>query len=206
MKHCPNPDCPYLLQHGIAVEYEDRVETCRDCGASLAPGPAPQPDKKSPPPLPDLVTIRTTMHTTEADLIKARLEAAGIPVFLKNYETINANWFYASALGWIQVIVREQDAARARSILDEASEETIIEEPPDGEAIEFIEEDVMVCPRCDSTNVHYEKYNYRLSFLTMMLLSMPIPFKKGEWACDDCNFRWKEEEDASKSAPSTIEP
>lgn len=27
----------------------------------------------------------------------------------------------------------------------------------------------------------------------MLLFSIPIPFKKGEWVCDDCEFRWKEE-------------
>ncbi len=147
------------------------------------------------PSLPELVMIRTVMHTTEADLIRARLEAAGIPVFLKNYETVNANWFYANALGWIQVMVREEDADRARQILEEADEETVIDELPEGEDIEFIEEDVVVCPSCGSTNVHYEKYNYRLSFLSMLLLSMPLPFKKGDWVCDDCGYRWKEDEE-----------
>jgi len=125
MKHCPNPQCPFLLEHGIAAEYEDRVETCLDCGTQLVPGPAPRPQKSTPPPLPNLVMIRTAMYTTEADLIKARLEAEGIPVFLKNYETINANWFYASALGWIQVMVREQDADRARQILDEIADNEV---------------------------------------------------------------------------------
>ncbi len=199
MKHCPNPDCPYLHEFGVAAEYEDRVQTCLDCGTPLVDGPAPRPEKDEPQLLPDLALIRTTMHTTEADLIKARLEAAGIPVFLKNYETINANWFYANALGWIQVMVRKQDAARARQILDEAAEESIIDKLPEGEETEFIEEDVVICPQCGSTNVHYEKYNYRLSFLSMMLLSMPIPFKKGEWVCDDCGYRWKETEEDEES-------
>ena len=198
MKHCPNPDCPFFLEHGVAAEYGDRVEKCLDCGTLLVDGPAPRPEEDEPQLLPDLVLIRTTMHTTEADLIKARLEAAGIPVFLKNYETINANWFYANALGWVQVMVREQDAARARQILDEAAEEIVIDDLPEEEGVEFIEEDVVVCPQCGSTNVHYEKYNYRLSFLSMMLLSMPIPFKKGEWVCDDCGYRWKESEEASE--------
>ena len=197
MKHCPNPECPYLLKHGVAAEYEDRVEKCLDCGTPLVDGPAPKPasDNEEQEPLPELEVIRTVMHTTEADLIKARLEAEGIPVFLKNYETINANWFYANALGWIQVVVREQDAERAKQILEEMDEVTDLEDLPENAEVEFIEEDVVVCPKCGSTNVHYEKYNYRLSFLSMMLLSMPIPFRKGEWVCDDCGYRWKEEED-----------
>ena len=195
MKHCPNPDCPFYLEHGVAAEYEDRVEKCLDCGTPLAPGPTPAPPKKEKElPLPDLVTVRTVVHTTEADLIKARLEAAGIPVFLKNYETINANWFYANALGWIQVMVRAWDVHRARELLDEVPiEEAALEALAADENAEMIEDDVVICPRCDSTNVHYEKYNYRLFFLSMLLFSIPIPFKKGEWVCDDCGFRWKEE-------------
>ena len=195
MKHCSNPECPFLLKLGTAAEYEDRVEICLDCGMPLVPGPAPEPQKEPDPPLPDLMMIRTVMHTAEADLIKARLEAAGIPVFLKNYETINANWFYANALGWIQVMVRKADAERARKILDEAPVETVsLEELSAATDMEIIEEDVILCPECGSDHVHYEKYNYRLSFLSMLLLDLPIPFKKGERVCDECGFRWKEVE------------
>jgi len=91
MKRCPNPTCPYLLEHGIAAEYEDSVENCLDCGMPLVSGltPAPPP-KETAPSLPNLVIIQSVAHPAEADLIKARLEAAAIPVFLKDYETINA--------------------------------------------------------------------------------------------------------------------
>ncbi len=50
MKHCPNPDCPFFREHGVAAEYEDRVEKCLDCGTQLTPGPAPAPPKKEKEP------------------------------------------------------------------------------------------------------------------------------------------------------------
>lgn len=195
MKHCPNPECPYLLEHGVAAEFEDRVEKCVDCGAQLVAGPAPAPSPTPAKPLPVLTVIRTVDHPTEADLIKARLEAAGIPVFLKNYETINANWLYANALGGIQVVVREEDAPRARQILDEEPEMVAsVEELPTAPGEDVVEAEVVICPRCGSTHVHYEKYNYRLFFLSMLILSLPLPFKKGEWVCEDCGYRWKDDD------------
>ncbi len=119
MKHCPNPECPFLQDMGRIAEYEDHVERCADCGTPLALGPAPAPPKQRKQSLPDLVVIASVSQPIEADLIKARLEADGIPVFLKDYETINANWLYSNLLGGVKIVVREDDAARAKQILDE---------------------------------------------------------------------------------------
>jgi rubrerythrin len=33
----------------------------------------------------------------------------------------------------------------------------------------------------------------------MMLLSMPLPSQKGDWVCEDCGYRWKEEEAEEES-------
>jgi len=91
-------------------------------------------------------------------------------------------------LGGVKIVVREADAERARRLLSEAPIAEAAPEP----SVESIEEEVVICPACGSANVHYEKYNYRLFFLSMLLFSLPLPFKKGEWVCDDCGYRWKE--------------
>ena len=38
VRHCPNPDCPYLAEHGVPGEYRPDVSNCSDCGAGLAEG------------------------------------------------------------------------------------------------------------------------------------------------------------------------
>ncbi len=68
MKHCPNPDCPFFREHGVAAEYEDRVEKCLDCGTQLTPGPAPAPPKKEKePPLAEWGAIRTVVRWKEEE-------------------------------------------------------------------------------------------------------------------------------------------
>ncbi len=37
MKHCPNPNCPFLAQMDMVAEFHDPIEFCADCGTALVP-------------------------------------------------------------------------------------------------------------------------------------------------------------------------
>lgn len=41
MKHCPNPECPFLDAVGTIAEYEDHIDVCPECDAELLAGAAP---------------------------------------------------------------------------------------------------------------------------------------------------------------------
>jgi hypothetical protein len=45
MKYCPNPTCPHLRRSGIAAEYLNTADTCRDCSTPLVDGPQEMDDK-----------------------------------------------------------------------------------------------------------------------------------------------------------------
>jgi len=59
----------------------------------------------------------------KADLAKARLEAEGIRVVLLDAQTISMNPLYSPALGGVKLAVADEDAARARAILELDKEE-----------------------------------------------------------------------------------
>ncbi len=95
MKHCPNPDCPFLHQYKMVAEFRDEVNTCPDCGTPLAPGPAPEIEAVAEPLLddayrplfpanrePDLVTLCAVEAETDALFYKEQLELQGIPAVI----------------------------------------------------------------------------------------------------------------------------
>lgn len=65
----------------------------------------------------DLITIATFSNSIEAHISRSLLESQGIPCFLKDEHTINANPMYHLALGGIKLQVWEKDVERAMAIL-----------------------------------------------------------------------------------------
>ncbi len=47
MPLCPSAACPFHVRFGRPAEYREGMETCSDCGASLVPDPAPEPQAAS---------------------------------------------------------------------------------------------------------------------------------------------------------------
>lgn len=68
----------------------------------------------------NLVTIYTFSYPHEAAIIQGRIEADGIPTFLKDELTVQTYHFYSNAIGGIKLQVREEDAEQAIAILAEA--------------------------------------------------------------------------------------
>ena len=59
------------------------------------------------------VTILTFTYPHDAIIIKGRLEADGIPCFLKDELTVQVDNFYTNALGGVKLQVKESDRERA---------------------------------------------------------------------------------------------
>lgn len=95
MKHCPNPDCPFLHQYKMVAEFRDEVNTCPDCGTPLVAGAAPEIEPVEEPVLddayqprfpatrePDLVTLCAVEAEADALFYKEQLELQGIPAII----------------------------------------------------------------------------------------------------------------------------
>lgn len=134
----------------------------------------------------DLVTIATFSHSLEASLVKARLESEGIFVFLADQYMVTMNWLYSNAIGGVRLQVPETEVERALQILayephKEEFHEAILTDSADHDR----------CPKCESINTEYHRFETRLVFLSWLLLSFPLPFFKRKWKCNDCGNTWK---------------
>ncbi len=120
MKHCPNPDCPFLARTGEIAEYQDHVENCIDCGVPLAPGEAPSESPAVSRQKPPLAVVATFLRVMEANVWRARFEAEGIPAFVadENVRSIYGG-FDAYVTGGVRLLVPEPEVERARQLLEE---------------------------------------------------------------------------------------
>ena len=118
---------------------------------------------------------------TEAHIAAGLLESEGIPVFLLGINHASMNWLIANALGGIQVQVPAKYAERAKQIL---ADDRAIDEPND------------CCPKCGSSDTSVASHSWRISFLAMHLLQLPLPWRKDRRSCCACGHGWREKHDA----------
>ncbi len=65
----------------------------------------------------DLITLRDNLDPAEAQILRARLEAEGIPAYLLGEQHVQIDWTASIALGGVRLQVRTRDEGPARAIL-----------------------------------------------------------------------------------------
>lgn len=94
-----------------------------------------------------LVTLATYDNVPLSDLARLRLEEAGIPVRVENADIVNNLWHVGSALGGVRLIVDEEHAAEAHSLIADLHESPLL--TPDAE------EDDQSAARCLSCGADF---------------------------------------------------
>ena len=127
--------------------------------------------------------IATYQYSSEAYLIKGKLESEGIEVFLQNENTINTDPLLSNALGGVKVFVHSGDVLKSRQILDSIPKYAVDNK---GE--------LLVCPNCSSQHVNMvtsiKDVKSFLAFIyALFTLSMPI-FTKQKYMCENCHFEF----------------
>lgn len=125
------------------------------------------------------------MTLGEAEAAISALEAAGIECTLVDENIVAVQWFDANAVGWIKVVVADEDVDRATEVLSTQAE---VEEAP-------VEADVAEprCPRCGLPELHRVYYR-RASVLPMLFAPLtffliPLFLLLPRWKCDNCGRR-----------------
>ena len=143
----------------------------------------------------ELITIANFSHPTEADPVVAWLESEGIECFVMNEHTITMNWLYSNAIGGVGVRVKAADVNRANEILQAVSTpDAAADEPTPSDSEMDQESDAtneIHCPQCGSENVYYEKFARRLVFASWVILTVPLPFFKKKWKCQECEHLFR---------------
>lgn len=123
------------------------------------------------------VTVGWYLHPVEAEIARGRLESEGIPAFLHSSGHSQLDWPITLALGGIRLQVPPGVASEAGDIL------ASVEPLPHGE-----EDD---CPKCGSTETVLEELSWRVAFLVVRLLHVPLPFSRRRKKCLDCESKWQ---------------
>ncbi|GGW55859.1 putative signal transducing protein [Winogradskyella epiphytica] len=126
------------------------------------------------------VTIARFPYSTEAEIIKGRLESDGIQVFLKDNITIDTDPLVSQAIGGIKLKVLAKDEDKAREILASIQAYSVND---DGEPIS--------CPNCGKHRI--ELYSTITNFKSLVsfiigFISGTLPFStRYQYKCEDCH-------------------
>lgn len=128
-------------------------------------------------------TIARFQYSSEAQIIKGRLEAEGIEVFLADNLTIDTDPLVSNAIGGVKLKVLSNDALEAEAILKSIKKYSIND---DGDAIN--------CPNCNSEKIElFSTIKDAKSFLalvfafitTLFISTLPL-YSKHKYRCEGC--------------------
>lgn len=129
------------------------------------------------------ITLARFQYSSEAQIIKGRLEAEGIDVFLSDNITIDTDPLVSNAIGGVKLKVLSEDSIKARAILESINSYSL---DTDGEAIR--------CPNCE--NQHIQVYTSIKNLQTLFtfligVLSGTLPMStRHHYKCEDCSFEF----------------
>ena len=130
------------------------------------------------------VTIARFQYSSEAQIVKGKLQSEDITVFLKDQVLIDTDPLISRAIGGIKLDVRAEDAVRAREILEEIETYSVDDS---GQPLN--------CPDCGSNAVVLQTSIRDIrSFLAFLFsfLTFALPIHTSyTYHCENCkaNFR-----------------
>ncbi len=128
-------------------------------------------------------TIARYQYTSEAQIMKGRLEADGIKVFLQDNVTIDTDPLVSNAIGGVKLKVLSEDVIKAKHILNSINQYSLDD---DGNAIH--------CPNCNSSEVKmYSTITDLKTFLAFLVgfVFGTLPFStRYKYQCDNCQTQF----------------
>ncbi|MCK0157390.1 DUF2007 domain-containing protein [Cellulophaga sp. F20128] len=124
-------------------------------------------------------TIAKFQYSAEALIVKGRLEAEGVQVFLTDNHTIDTDPLVSNAIGGVKLKVLSEDVEKSQGILDSIQKYSVDDE---GQALH--------CPYCNSEKIElYSKMSGVKAFFWVILgfLASILPLGiKHKYICEDC--------------------
>ena len=129
------------------------------------------------------VTIAKFTYSSEAQIVKGRLEADGIQVFLGDNFTVDTDPLVSNAIGGVKLKVYKEDEERARKVLSEIAQYSIDDE---GNALH--------CPNCNSTKIEYfsnvKDFKSLIHFLFGFFISGLPWYVRHQYQCEECSIKF----------------
>lgn len=127
--------------------------------------------------------IAQFQYSAEAMIVKGKLEAEGVPVFVRDNHTVDSDPLVSNAIGGVKLMVRHEDVGKARSILSEISPYSLDDT---GKPLH--------CPKCGSSEIELQTsvkdskslFAFLFSFL---LMALPI-YTQYRYKCTVCQHEF----------------
>lgn len=129
----------------------------------------------------EFTKIGSYQYSSEAVIIKGKLESEGVEVFMADNFTIDTDPLVSNAIGGVKLFVRSEQLEKAMSVLAEISRYSVDDK---GEAI--------ICSQCGSekvelgTTVKEGKSLFAFLFGFLIAGGMPV-YTKYRYRCNSCN-------------------
>jgi Putative prokaryotic signal transducing protein len=198
MPHSPEPAFADLYRpmselelRGLLADWHSLLPEARDALAAeftarhLAYTEPPPPVDDLPPEYRDLVTLRRYRDLSEAIVARAVLESSGIFCFLKDENLVRLDWQISNMIGGIRLQVGAADVEAAEAILAQPIPDSI--DIPDQPGFTQPR-----CPRCDSTDITWERHSRKAALLSLSLFALPVPRGSDSWLCNHCDLHWQD--------------
>lgn len=128
-------------------------------------------------------TIAVYQYSSEAQIIKGRLEADGIEVFLADTYTIDTDPLVSNAIGGVKLQVRSEEVIKAKHIIDEISAYSLDD---NGKPIQ--------CPNCNSQKTYLitqiTDFKSLMSFMVSMLFFVLPFYTSYTYQCENCDHKF----------------
>lgn len=129
------------------------------------------------------VTVAVFQYSSEAQIVKGRLEADGIEVFLSDNLTIETDPLVSNAIGGVKLKVKTEYKNKAIDILESISKYSVDDEG-----------NQLLCPNCASEEVNYftniKDFKSLLFFLIGILFAVLPFYTNHEYQCDNCKHKF----------------
>ena len=121
--------------------------------------------------IPEFYTLATFEYVADVQILKGRLESDGIPVFLRDENTLNSDPMISNAIGGVKLQVYYSDRGRATDIYNEVRAYAVDDQG-----------NLRVCPNCKARSMEIY-YNRKGLFYKLF----PF-FEKRKYKCLNCEF------------------
>lgn len=133
----------------------------------------------------ETVLLTTYSDSMQANIAKGQLEDAGIHAFLSDEHIVNANPLLGGAVGGVKLWVRDSEAADAKEVLEEATDDSDPLAPEDEEIMDLDAEDelpetIPTCPKCGGQDIGFSTSFSVFWAVVVLTIALPMVLPIGE--------------------------
>ncbi|MFA9191991.1 DUF2007 domain-containing protein [Flavobacterium sp. FZUC8N2.13] len=122
-------------------------------------------------------------YSSQAIILKGKLEAEGISVFMRDNNTVDANPLYSNAIGGVKLFVNSDDYPKAIEIFSQVAKYSLDNE-----------NQLMKCPNCGAEQIDLvttiKDLKSLFIYVFSLLLSLFPFYLKHKYKCGKCNFEF----------------